>query len=73
MDLSDVAAGILAVIGLIILAFFLAGIAAVIVMLLWNWLMPGLFSLRTINFWEAWALTWLCHILFKSSSTTKKN
>ncbi len=36
------------------------------VMLLWNWLMPEVFGLRRIDFWQAWGLLLLSHILFKS-------
>lgn len=35
-----------------------------IVMLLWNWLMPDLFGLSTISFWQAAGLLLLCKILF---------
>lgn len=34
-----------------------------VVMLLWNWLMPELFGLQTINFWQAAGLLLLCKIL----------
>lgn len=34
------------------------------VMLLWNWLMPDLFGLATISFWQAAGLLLLCKILF---------
>ena len=40
-----------------------AGVSAV-VMLLWNWLMPVLFGLITINFWQALGLFALTRILF---------
>jgi hypothetical protein len=36
------------------------------VMWLWNWLMPELFRLPRINFWQAVGLLVLSHILFKS-------
>ncbi len=36
------------------------------VMLLWNWLMPDIFSLPRISFWQGWGLLLLTHILFKS-------
>ncbi len=36
------------------------------VMLLWNWLMPDIFSLPRIDYWQAWGLLLLSHILFKS-------
>ena len=35
-----------------------------IVRLLWNWLVPALFGLRTITFWEGLGLLVLCRILF---------
>ncbi|GHV20004.1 hypothetical protein FACS1894174_01010 [Bacteroidia bacterium] len=35
-----------------------------IVMLLWNWLMPVLFGLAVINFWQALGLFVLAKILF---------
>jgi hypothetical protein len=34
-----------------------------IVMHLWNWLMPALFSVRQITFWQAIGLLLLCRIL----------
>ena len=37
-----------------------------VVMWLWNWLMPAIFGLTTISFWQAWGLVVLSHILFKS-------
>ena len=33
-------------------------------MLLWNWLMPDLFHLPAISFWQAAGLLLLCKILF---------
>lgn len=34
------------------------------VMLLWNWLMPEIFGLPSISFWQAAGLLVLCKILF---------
>lgn len=34
------------------------------VMMLWNWLMPELFGLPVITFWQAAGLLLLCKILF---------
>jgi len=42
------------------------------VMWLWNWLMPTIFNLPEITFWQAIGLNLLSTILFKSSSTTTK-
>ena len=35
------------------------------VMLLWNWLMPDIFNLPVIGYWQAWGLVVLAHLLFK--------
>jgi hypothetical protein len=35
-----------------------------IVMLLWNWLMPDIFGLKTVGYWQAWGLLLLSCILF---------
>jgi len=50
----------LAIAGL--LAFMALG--GFIVQWLWNWLMPALFGLKTVTFWQALALLALCRILF---------
>ncbi|MGQ8338542.1 hypothetical protein ACUNWD_18440 [Sunxiuqinia sp. A32] len=39
-----------------------------IVMLLWNWLMPALFGLTIITFWQSLGLLALAKILFSSKS-----
>ena len=31
---------------------------------LWNWLLPSLFGVPEITFWQAWGLLALCRILF---------
>jgi len=42
------------------------------VMLLWNWLMPVIFGLTTIGYWQAWGLLMLGEFLFKNSGTYNK-
>jgi hypothetical protein len=49
-------------IGVLLMA---AGFSAA-VMLLWNWLMPSMFGLAVINFWQALGLLALGRILFGS-------
>lgn len=39
-----------------------------IVMWLWNWLMPMIFGLPTLTYWQAWGLVILFHILFKGGN-----
>lgn len=43
------------------------------VMLLWNEMMPYLFDLPTIDFWQALQLYALCAILFQSTNTGNKS
>ena len=40
------------------------GIGGGLVMALWNWLMPSLFGLPSVTFWQAFGLLALCRILF---------
>jgi hypothetical protein len=47
---------------LAMLAFTIIG--GEIVLHLWNWLLPPLFGLRQIGFWQALGLLLLCRILF---------
>jgi type IV secretory pathway VirB2 component (pilin) len=42
------------------------------VMILWNWLIPAIFGLKTITFLEAFGLYGLCAILFQSSISSSK-
>jgi high-affinity Fe2+/Pb2+ permease len=53
-------------IGGLIGAAALALLFGLILMWLWNWLMPEIFGLPLINFWQAWGLVIIAHILFKS-------
>lgn len=41
--------------------------------LLWNWLMPTIFNLPTITFWQAMGLNIMSSILFKSTNINSKN
>lgn len=44
-----------------------------VVMLLWNWLMPDIFGLKAIGYWQAWGILALSCILFggKGASSSK--
>lgn len=57
---------ILAGIGFGILGLGLLALFGWVVMLLWNWLMPAIFGLKTLTYWQAWGLLVLCSILFKN-------
>ena len=58
---------VLGVLYILIAAIILGGI----VMLLWNWLIPVIFGLGTINFVQGWGLAVLSGILFKNSSVVQ--
>ena len=47
----------LAIVAVLMLIF------GIVVMLLWNWLMPIVFGLPTITFWQAYGLMWLWRIM----------
>jgi hypothetical protein len=52
-------------IGLGILGIGLLGLFGWAVMALWNWLMPDIFGLKQIGYWQAWGLMVLSAIFFK--------
>jgi len=54
------------IIGGVALAVVAAFFFGFFVKLLWNWLMPDIFGLGTISYWQAWGLVLLAHILFKT-------
>jgi uncharacterized RDD family membrane protein YckC len=63
--LKGIGAGVIGIL-IIILCAFLTGW---IVMLLWNWLMPMLFGLKTITYIEGWGITFLTGMLFRGTTT----
>ena len=58
-------------VGIAVIIILLTVILALPTMLLWNWLMPVIFGLKTITFGQAVGLVYLCGFLFKSSSSSK--
>lgn len=54
------------VIGGVILAGAFALVFGYIVMLLWNWIMPVVFGITTITFWQAFGIILLAKIIFSS-------
>ena len=61
---------IAAFIGMIAIAIVLLGYP---LMLLWNWLMPNIFGLPEITFWQAIGLNFLSTILFKPTTIKNKD
>ena len=54
-----------AILGGLALVVVLAFLFGLFVMWLWNWLMPAIFGLGIITYWQAWGLVLLTHLLFK--------
>lgn len=64
---------IIGAISVVILTIAVIGLFATLpVMWLWNWLMPEIFNLTEITFWQALGLVILSSLLFKSSNTKIK-
>jgi hypothetical protein len=61
--------GILAAIAIVAFGLFLSGfILAFLVMWLWNIVVPSMFDLPRIGYWQAFCLYYLCGLLFKNLS-----
>jgi hypothetical protein len=58
-------------IGAFILVLIIGALGGLPVWLLWNWLMPKIFSLPTISFLEAIGLSILASCLFQSQKSSK--
>ena len=59
------------ILGVIFVALILCVLFAFPTMWLWNWLMPALFGITKITFWQALGINLLSEILFKSTSSSK--
>lgn len=57
-------------VGLAVLFAFLFGL---VVKVLWNWLMPALFGLGTITFWQAFGIVLLAKLLFGGSAHSHRD
>jgi len=68
---------ILGAIGLVIMflitVFVFAILLAIPVWLLWNWVGVDVLALKHITLMQAFGLSWLSALLFKSSSTSKSS
>lgn len=56
------------IVGGILLLVGISALMSLPVMLLWDWLMPTLFNLKEITWFQAWGLMFLCGLLFKSNT-----
>lgn len=60
--------GLIAFVGIILIGL----IQTIPIFFLWNWLMPQLFGVTSITFWEAIGVSLLAAFLFKSSGSSSK-
>jgi hypothetical protein len=67
----SVAAKVASIVAAIVFVPAFLALFAGITMWLWNWLMPVIFKLPAITFWQAVGLLILSHILFKGSHMGK--
>lgn len=56
--------------GLVFIAIF-ALLQAIVVMYLWNMLMPIIFKLPTISYWQAYGIILLSNLIFPRGSSSK--
>jgi hypothetical protein len=54
------------IIGGVVIAAVLALLFGLLVMVLWNWIMPEVFGLPPLTYWQSWGIVLLAHILFKA-------
>lgn len=71
---EGLALGVAGAIGIAAVLLLVGALYALPVMLIWNYMMPELFALPIITFWQAFWGTFLCGLLFKSqvSATSSK-
>jgi len=69
--LSVVAKVAISFILVIIISIIIGFATALPVKWLWNWLMPMLFNLPKITYWQSWGMLLLSHLLFSRVSTSK--
>ena len=73
MEMDNIIETIGSVLAAILMIVLVALILGFPLMWLWNWLMPGIFNLPEITFWQALGLNALSTILFKQNTNTKKD
>ncbi len=49
----------------IVLSAIMSFVLAIPAYFLWNWLMPDIFALKVITFWQAWGMVFLAKCIFK--------
>ena len=62
--------GVIVVLLATLVAAFIEGL---FVMWLWNWLMPAIFGLGAITYWQGWGISFLCGMLFTRTVNKEKD
>jgi hypothetical protein len=70
--MNDFSEAIGTIFGVILLLIVLCVLLTLPVMWLWNWLMPLIFGLIKITFWQALGLSLLCACLFGGKTIRSK-
>jgi hypothetical protein len=65
--------GLFIVFVFIVMLFIIGFVFAWPLMWLWNYLMPVIFELPTITYWQSFWLFFLCGLLFKSSNSSSSS
>lgn len=60
------------IIGGLVFGAAMALVLGAVFMALWNWLMPEIFGLTTLTYWQAWGIVLMAHILFKTGNHSKR-
>jgi len=68
--IGGLAIGLIGAVGIAFVMLILGVFYALPVMWIWNWMMPELFALPVITFWQAFWGTFMCGLLFKGSHIT---
>lgn len=72
-DAMEVAGTMLAVVVVaMVIALGMGLVFAFPIMWIWNWLVPGLFGLSTITFWQAFWLKFLLALLIPTTNVSTK-
>lgn len=70
--LGAIVALLLTFFGNLALMGILCLILALPIMQLWNWLVPSIFGLPALTYWQAWALDMLVALMFNSRASINK-
>jgi len=71
--LEGLVIGLVGAAGIALIMLVLGALYAFPVMWIWNYMMPELFALPALSFWQAFWGTFMCGILFKSTGLQTNN